>query len=385
MERILLFVVIGVAAVLGFFLLQGEKSGMRQEGALLALVDYRDVSGSETAADGVAVVDFNPNSSTFGQILQKVDLGKGALPHHLHANRDGSKLYTSALGEDSLFRISMKNSRIDAIVPLDATGCVIGEDLYFSEDGSTFYLSCMGSDRIMVFDAETDQVIDEIRQEAAPDKPFIRYPHGMGVDEAIDRMIVTETISGDLKTPGTTVSVVEFSSGQVLSTQELLNTEGSPMSPVEVLFLPNRPIAYITGMLDTTMWAAIWDEAQQTFEFNVVDDGSSRNQSWPLEMNLGPDGNLYVSFAQPGGVNVYSLEDPDRPRLIKTYVTGAGAHHVEFSPAGDYMFVQNNMLNLEGMNAGTISVVALKSGKTVATIDAFNEAGLKPESIMLLD
>jgi|GEM_PF-4604166 len=72
----------------------------------------------------------------------------------------------------------MKNDRIDAIIPLDATGCVIGEDLYFPEDGSAFCLSCMGSDRILIFDAETDQVIDEI-QALAPDKPFIRYPHGM--------------------------------------------------------------------------------------------------------------------------------------------------------------------------------------------------------------
>ena len=155
------------------------------------------------------------------------------------------------------------------------------------------------------------------------------------------------------------------------------------MAPVQVLFLPGHPIAYITGMLDATIWAAIWNDAQQAFEFKLVDDVAPRDQSWPLEMHLS-DGNLYVSFAQPGGVNVYSLKDPTRPRFIRSYATEAGAHHIEFSPDGNTMFVQNNMLNLDGMNAGTISVVDLKSGELIATIDAFNEAGLKPESILLL-
>lgn len=387
MDRIVLLAVIVVLGVLGFFFFQGKQAQVEYgqpilaEEPILALVDYRNLSESE--ANGIAVVDFNPTSSTFGEILQRFEIGSGVLSHHLYSNRDGSKLYTSALSGDRLYRVIVKEDRIEAVVPLDTGDCLIGEDLYFSEDDATFYLTCMGSDRVMVFDAQTDQPLSEI-QAPAPDKPFIRYPHGISVDEGIDRMIVTETISGDSQTPGTTVTVIEFSSGEVLSTHELVKDIDVPSAPVEVMFLDDDPIAYITGMLDATIWAAIWDESTQAFEFNVVDDGAARGQSWPLEMALGPDGNLYVSFAQPGVVNVYNLDDPTSPRLIETLPTEAGAHHIEFSADGAYLFVQNNMLNLDGMNAGTISVLDRKSGEIVATINAFNEAGLKPESIMLL-
>lgn len=381
MDRIVLLAVVVVLGVLVFFFFQDKQVQVEYEQPILALVDYRNLS--ESVADGIAIVDFNPTSSTFGEILQRFEIGPGVLPHHLHSNRDGSKLYTSALGGEPLYRVVVEDDRIEAVVPLDAGDCLIGEDLYFADDDLTFYLTCMGSDRVLIFDAQTDQPLSEI-QAPAPDKPFIRYPHGISVHEGIDRMIVTETISGDLQTPGTTVTVIEFSSGEVLSTHELLKDADIPSAPVEVMFLHDHPIAYITGMLDATIWAAIWDESTQAFEFNLVDDGAPRGHSWPLEMTLGPEGNLYVSFAQPGVVNVYNLDDPTIPRLIETLPAAAGAHHIEFSADGAYLFVQNNMLNLEGMNAGTISVLDRKSGEIVATIDAFNEAGLKPESIMLL-
>ena len=45
------------------------------------------------------------------------------------------------------------------------------------------------------------------------------------------------------------------------------------------------------------------------------------------------------------------------------------------------MFVQNNLLNLEGLNSGTISVVDLTSGNLIATIDDTLKQGMMIESI----
>ena len=61
-----------------------------------------------------------------------------------------------------------------------------------------------------------------------------------------------------------------------------------------------------------------------------------------------------------------------------------GAHHVLFSPDNQYMFVQNNLLNLDGINAGTISVVDFKSGELITTLDDFVEDGMMIESLDLL-
>ena len=48
------------------------------------------------------------------------------------------------------------------------------------------------------------------------------------------------------------------------------------------------------------------------------------------------------------------------------------------------MFVQNNLLNLDGLNSGTISVVDLSSGNLVATIDDLVEQGMMIESMDLI-
>ena len=102
-------------------------------------------------------------------------------------------------------------------------------------------------------------------------------------------------------------------------------------------------------------------------------------------MSLGPDGNLYVSWALPGVVNVYSLNNPEDPELIRTLPSEPGAHHMAFSKDGRYLFVQNNMLSLDGMDSGTISVIDLKSLELVAIVDSFIKRGWQPESIILME
>jgi DNA-binding beta-propeller fold protein YncE len=372
---VLAVLAIAIAGVLAFLLL--SRPGTPEP--LLTLVDYT----SEDRLDGIAVVDLNPRSRTFGRILQEMPIDAGTAPHHLYYNRDGSRLYTTALGEKTLYRVEMNGDRISDIVSLDAAPCMVGEDLYFTQDGTKFYLTCMGSDRILVFDARTDQRLSQI--EAPPsNEPHMLNPHGIGADETIDRLIVTNTIAPQTNQARSSVNVLELSTGRVLSTQELAKAPDQPSAPVEVTFLPDHPIAFITGMLEGTLWVAVWDDSSKSFEFRIVDDGTERGQGWPLEITLGPDGNLYVSFAQPGVVNVYSLTNPEQPQLIRTLPAEAGAHHIIFSPDGQYMFVQNNLLGLEGMNTGTISVVDLSTGRLVATVESFRKKGLLPTSLVLI-
>jgi DNA-binding beta-propeller fold protein YncE len=281
-----------------------------------------------------------------------------------------------------LYRVNLHDDTIFDVTPIDTGSCIVGEDMIFSKDGEKFYLTCMGSDNVIVFDAKTDQIIDEISasQEENPDA-FTKYPHGISADEKIDRMIITQTVSPALDDPQNSVTVVEFSTGKVLSTIELTKSAGTPSAPVEVLFHPEESIAYVSGMLDGTIWALIWDEQTKSFEPKLVDDGTGREHTWPLDLNIGPQGNLFVSFGVPGVVNEYSLETPEQPELLRTLPAEPGAHHVMFSKDDQYMFVQNNLLNLDGLNSGTISVVDLNTGNLVATIDDLVEKGMLIESM----
>ena len=350
---------------------------------LTALMNYRALDDSKK--DGLAIIDLNPDSKTFGDILQDVPIGEGVLMHHPFYNSDKSKLYNTSLMGERLYQVNIHDTTIFDVTPIDTGSCLVGEDMIFSKDGEKFYLTCMGSDSVMVFDAKTDQILDEIsvNQEENPNA-FTKYPHGISADETIDRMIVTQTVSPALDDPQSSVTVIEFSTGKVLSTIELTKNEGSPSAPVEVLFHPKESIAYVSGMLDGTIWALVWDEKTKSFEPKLIDDGTEREQSWPLDLSIGPKGNLYVSFAVPGVVNEYSLENPEKPKLLRTLPAQPGAHHVLFSEDNRYMFVQNNLLNLDGLNSGTISVVDFASGNLVATIDDLTQQGMMIESLDLI-
>ncbi|MBI3660362.1 YncE family protein [Candidatus Acetothermia bacterium] len=384
MDRLWMIVLGAAVVLLGLvFIITSVGGGGKnpQEPPILAVVDY--TSDKPEGADGIALVDLNPQSKTFGKILQKYPIGPGVSPHHLYYNRDGSKLYTTALGGDRLYHIELGNNKIKQAVPVNTGSCQMGEDLYFTQDGSKFYLTCMGSNMVVVFDAQTEQVISQI-EAPAPNEPFIKHPHGLAINEGIDRIIVTSTVSPKLDDPGASVTAIELSSGKILKTYPITKDGKGGSAPVEVFFLPDKPIAYITAMFEGSIWMlGDWDEKTKEFGMvHLVDDLTARNQGVPLEMYVGPDEKLYVSVAQPGVVNVYDIADLMAPKLLKTLPAGAGAHHIVFH--GDYMFVQNNLLNLPKLNAGTISVVDLKSGKLVATVDSLVKQGLKPASLVLL-
>lgn len=379
MTRILLILAAAIGLGLGIaFLLSDVETD--PDIPLIAVVDYRSLDGG---ADGVALVDVTPNTPSFGEILQVVPVGVGATTHHPFMNRDGTRLYNTALGGERLYYVDLREDHIESIIPVDTGECLVGEDMYFSKDGRKYYLTCMGSDRVLVFDARTDLIIDEITS-PYPDQPFIHYPHGIGADENIDRMIVTETISADLSDPGGHVSVIELSTGEVLQNIPLSKDMSKPGAPVEVIFYPGRPVAYVSGMLDASLWSLVWDSESMQFLPKLVDDGEPRGESWPLATVIGPDGNLYVSWAVPGIVNVYSLAKIDEPELIRTIETDAGSHHIDFSPDGKIMFVQCNLLNLDGLNAGTIVAIDLESGEKLGTITSLRDQGMMPESMLLL-
>jgi len=151
-----------------------------------ALINYRSIDESRQK-DGLAIIDLNPHSETFGDILQDVPIGEGVLMHHPFYNSDKSKIYNTALMGEELYRVNLHDDKIFDVTPIDTGSCVMGEDMIFSKDGQRFYLTCMGSNNIMVFDAKTDQLIEEIFADKN-DNPdaFTKYPHGISADESID-------------------------------------------------------------------------------------------------------------------------------------------------------------------------------------------------------
>ena len=352
---------------------------------LLALLNYESKPNQPVRREGIAIMDIDPESTDFGKILMEIPLPSDLVAHHIFFNRDRTKAYVTALGKSLLHVIDLTRFpyRLRAI---DVPDCQVGEDLVVSEDNRTWFLTCMGSSTVIMGDAVKDRPIKTIR---TPDggTASVLYPHGIAIHNGIDRVLITSTVKPDMSEAGDSITVIEASTGTVLSTHQV-SSKPAKSAPVEVMFAPNSnpPVVHITNMLEATLWVGIWDPASKSFSFQQADDFGPREQGMPLEMLYNAKGDrLYVTTAKPGFVNLYDNTDPRKPKFLQAIPAAAGAHHTVLSPDERYLFVQNSLLNLEGMSDGSITVIDLQQGGQVkGSIDTLKAAGFNPNCIMLL-
>lgn len=364
--------------------------GASARSEILAALNYESKPGAANRREGIAVIDIDSSSKTFNTIVRDVALPADFVAHHIYYNRDDSKAYVTSLGRSALYVAPTATfPEGGAIVPVP--DCKVGEDMVFSADRKRWFLSCMGSSNIIVGDAATDKTIGVISAPEAKAKggPFIKYPHGVTLNEEIDRLLATSTVNpADLKDAGETISVIEASTGALLSTHKLSDKPSpSGVAPVESSFIPKRSpqTAYVTNMSGGTLWTATWRPQSKDFAFQQVFDFATIGQGVPLEMEFSESGDrLYVTTAKPGALNIFDIADPNRPKLLGSTPTAEGAHHFVFSPDRRYAFVQNSLLNLPGMSDGSVTVVDLESRKAVAQIDVLKKAGLNPNCIIML-
>lgn len=366
-----------------------SSEGARAE--ILAMVNYESktpeslkalkLSGPAERQEGIAILDVDPGSPRFGQVLWQMPLPPDLIAHHIFYDRSMSKAYITSLGKGELHVMDMMQAPY-RVKKVDVSDCAMGEDIILSEDNETWYLTCMMSANVIVGKVQTDEIVGVI---SLPDT----YPHGLGVHTGIDRILVTSTIKGDLTDPRESIYVVEASSNKLLGSHKLSMKESpSGEAPVEILFVPGSepPVAYITNMFGGTLWSATWDAGKGDFDVAQIFDFNPLEVGVPLEMYINDAGDrLYVTTAKPGNLHIFDIsEGPNSPKLTNTLPAGEGAHHVAITKDEKYAFVQNALLNLPGLSEGTITVVDLEKEEVVATVDSLQKMGLNPNSIVLL-
>ena len=331
--------------------------------------------------EGIAIIDVDPKSKTFGKIIQDLPLPGDLVAHHIFYNRDQSKAYVTALGKSELRVIDMKKTPLQIKV-VAVPDCAVGEDVVFSDDNKNWYLSCMGSQAMIVGDAVADKVLKTV-------KVGVPYPHGIAIHNGIDRILVTSTVrASDLGDAGEAINAIEASSGKVLGSYKVSNKPSpSGAAPVEILFVPgaNPPVAYVTNMYGGTLWTASWNAAKKDFDVAQVHDFAEQKAGVPLEIYFNQKTNrMYVTTAKPGHLHIFDTTKPAQPRLLKSIATAEGAHHVAFTKDWRYAFVQNALLNLPGMSDGSVTVIDLKAENVVSSVDTLKNTGYNPNSIVLL-
>jgi DNA-binding beta-propeller fold protein YncE len=350
---------------------------------ILAMVNYESQPNQTPRKEGIAIIDVDPNSPKFGKIINDLPLPPDAVAHHIFYNKDISKAYITALGKGALRVINMKQEPLK-IQELNVPECQVGEDMSFSSDKKTWYLTCMGSNNVIVGDAQTDKVKQVI---AADEKDkFIKYPHGIGLNEDINRIMVTSTVNPtDLTDAGDSITVIEATTGKVLSTHKV---GGAGSSTVEAVFIPHStpPMAYVNTMFEGKLWVATWQSNHDTFDFKPAYDFAEVKQGVPLEIYFNQEHDkLFVTTAKPGALNIFDIsQSKTEPKLIKSIPTAGGAHHVVFSPDEKYAIVQNSFLNLPEMDDGSISVINLEKMEKIRSIDTLKNQGFKPNCIIMM-
>lgn len=370
----------------------------------LVFVNYRHLDGGP---DGIALVDLDPESDRFGEVLQDVPIGVGVLPHHMYFDHDQTRVYNTALGGSFLYAVHLERDAdgvptVTSVAPIDTGANVVGEDMYFTRDGRRYYVTFLGgtggdrSGSVGVFDARTDALLETIVAPAPgdgePDRPFILYAHGISAHEDLGLLMVTSTIHPDLVSgAGNTVTTIDLASGEAIATHLVGDGPDDVTAPVEVLLLRDGlpPFALTTAMLGGDVWAAAYDAAAGGYgAFRKVVEGDDHGVSWPLKLYVHRDRagelELYVTFAQPGAVHVYGLDALPELPLRRTLPAAAGAHHLVFftTPSGrEVVAVQNNLLALDGLAEGSLMVVDQRTGEVLGRVDLPASHGFLPESI----
>jgi len=358
---------------------------------ILAMMNYESktpdqvkslkLTGTQERREGIAILDVDPESASFGKMLADIPLDPTGVAHHIFYDRSMTKAYLTSLGGPPLQVMDMTQfpPRLHTI---DVPNCAMAEDVIFDEANENWYLTCLNSANVWRGSVATDEVTGEVKLPGT-------FPHGAAVHSGIDRLLVTSTVSADMKTVGEVISVVKASTLEPLG-EIRVSHKASPSGegPVEILSVPGAetPTFYVTNMFSATLWALSWNAGSQSFDAAQVYDFNGVGAGMPLEIYFNGAGNrLYVTTAVPGQLHVFDMAGgPLAPKLLASLPAGEGAHHVGVTKDERYGFVQNALLNLPGMSDGSITVVDLHKGEVVGSVDTLKEAGFNPNSLVLL-
>jgi hypothetical protein len=322
--------------------------------------------------EGIAFLDVDPRSASYGTVVGEIPLPPDTVGHHIFEHPSADKAYVTSLGRSEL-TVLHTESLPYRLTTVSVPDCKVLEDVAFSEALGRWYLTCMGTSVIIVGDSDTDRPIETIR---LPEP----WPHGITVRDDIDRILVTSTVDpADPTKAGETVTVLKASTGEVLSVHKMSEAASpSGAAPVEVFFVPKSepPVAYVTNLGSGTLWLAEWTPETESFAFREVFDFKTLGQGMPLEVYFDAGAErAFVTTASPGHVNAFDIRDPRAPKHVAAAETAPGAHHMLLTEDGNTAYVQNGLMNLPGINDGSISVVDLRTMTKTGSIDVFKAAG----------
>ena len=204
-------------------------------------------------------------------------------------------------------------------------------------DGSYYYVSLIGANTVLKFD----------RNDALVGRVDFEVPGMMQLDAHSDRLFVGRSMAA--MNPPQRIGVID----RVHMTIEEID-----------VFYP-RPHALAVSRDGATIYSASLAENRMASIDVEAEDVELLSLDGPLhtlvQFAISPDGQTMVAGGQMSGqLLVFSLEDPDAPRVVRTIAVNAQPWHPTFTHDGRYVYIGNQ-------EASTITVIDTRSW-TVAKV-----------------
>ena len=320
---------------------------------------------ARTAPDFLAVVDFDPDSRSYGRILSTVPLpGPGASnnePHHVGVSADGKVLAAGGLlsvlsGQKEIFFFDISDPKSPRFLrSADPPLSSITDEFYALPRGG-FLVTMMGGaqghhpGRVVEFDKNLNLVAE--LPATPPAEGF--NPHGLSVRPEENLMVTSDficpsstlnAVPGGLDLRGS-VRVWDFAARKILRTVEIPGAGGT----IDVRLIPGDRgrRAYTAGMLDDKLYLIDTDAgiAKPVFDFSTIAKGG-----WPQLMRTTADGKrLFVSMNMAGKVAMFDINHPESPKLLATLDLGkdSGPHYIALTGDEKRLVVSDYFLNEDG-------------------------------------
>ncbi len=303
-------------------------------------------------SDFLAVVDVDPKSPTYGQIIATAPTGSpGNEAHHFGYTVDTDRIFGAGMFSNKLFiydvKANPKQPKLISTVDLDPTGYSGPHTMYAVPGGVMLAMLGKvdgGGPGALVFvdnDGAFKQAWPVIRPNGEPG-----YMYDVGVKLELNRMITSSWAHpGHVKGgthpehSGKDVVVWDWKDKKILQVEEL------DAAPLEVRWMhgPQGLGGFTNAAFGNSVW--YWEDANQdgTLEFHrVIDLGEG---AIPADMRVSYDNRfLYISLWGGGKVVQYDVSDPKRPKLMSD-VALPQPNMMKLSPDSRRLYVTNSILS----------------------------------------
>jgi selenium-binding protein 1 len=302
--------------------------------------------------DFLIIIDVNPDSSSYGTILNTVDLGtKGNETHHLGYTDDRTKIWAGGLLSSRIWILDVSadpaRPRIEKVLEnVPELSGLSGPHSYYALPGRML-ISFLGSASggLPAGLAEFTNDGKFIRRLDHPEKA--PYGYDVAIKPALNRMVTSSFAPlRNYKKPLAEMDLKDFGSELIIwdfKNRRPLQVGKTGLAPLEVRWSlkPENNYGFTNCALDNSIWL-FRANGRGSYEFKkVVDTGAL-----PADLRQSPDDKyLYVSCFGDNSIQQWDVTDPEHPKLTSTAVPCVQPNMMHVTGDGKRMYVSNSLLS----------------------------------------